>query len=32
MLFAELEGKVDGNDRQVIYPFHPVDCLSGKSL
>ena len=32
MMFAQLEGKVDGNDRQVIYPFRPVDCLSGKTL
>jgi ABC-type transport system substrate-binding protein len=32
MMFAELEGKVDGNDRKVIYPFRPVDCISGKTL
>ncbi len=32
MMFAQLEGKVDGADRQVIYPFRPVDCVSGKIL
>ncbi len=29
MLFAEVDGKVDGKDKQVIYPMHHVDCVSG---
>ena len=32
MMFAQLEGKVDGTDRMVVYPFRPVDCISGKTL
>ena len=30
MMFAQLDGKVSGVDRQVIYPYKPVDCLTGK--
>jgi hypothetical protein len=29
-LFAYVKGKINGVDRQVIYPFHHVDCVSGK--
>jgi hypothetical protein len=25
-LFAQVEGKVNGTDRQVIYPMHRIDC------
>lgn len=28
-LFAEVSGNVDGKDRKVIYPMHPIDCLTG---
>ena len=28
-LFAHLAGKVNGRDKQVIYPMHPVDCVTG---
>ena len=31
-LFAHVKGKIGGADREVIYPFHPVDCLTGKTL
>ena len=31
-LFAYVKGKINGADRQVIYPFHQVDCVSGKAL
>ncbi|MEO8848631.1 MAG: DUF6265 family protein [Casimicrobiaceae bacterium] len=31
-LYAYVKGKINGVDRQVIYPFHRVDCASGKSL
>lgn len=31
-LYAYVKGKINGADRQVIYPFHAVDCASGKSL
>jgi hypothetical protein len=30
-LFAEVDGKVDGKDKQVIYPMHRVDCTTGES-
>lgn len=29
MLFAEVDGKVDGKDKQVIYPMYHIDCVSG---
>ncbi len=29
-LFAQVEGKVNGADRKVIYPMRKVDCLAGK--
>jgi hypothetical protein len=32
LLFAEIEGKVDGAERKVTYPYRPVDCLTGKIL
>jgi len=28
-LFAQVEGKVNGVDRQVIYPMHKIDCSAG---
>ena len=28
-LFAQVEGKVNGADRQVIYPMRRIDCASG---
>jgi len=31
-LFAQVEGKVNGADRQVIYPMRRVDCASGASI
>ncbi len=31
-MFVHVQGKVNGADREVIYPFVPVDCVSGKSL
>jgi hypothetical protein len=31
-LFAYVKGKINGADRQVVYPFHQVDCVSGKVL
>ena len=31
-LFASVRGKVNGTDHQVIYPFHRVDCATGKPL
>jgi hypothetical protein len=31
MLFAEVDGKVDGKDKQVIYPMRHVDCATGGS-
>ncbi len=31
-LFAHVKGKIGGADREVIYPFHPADCASGKRL
>jgi hypothetical protein len=31
-LFAYVKGKINGADREVIYPFHAVDCASGKAL
>lgn len=30
MLFAEVAGKLDGKDKQVIYPMHHVDCVTGE--
>ena len=32
LMFAEIEGKIDGAERKVTYPFRPVDCLTGKIL
>jgi hypothetical protein len=29
-LFAQVEGKVNGADRKIIYPMHKVDCRTGK--
>jgi hypothetical protein len=29
-LYAEVGGKVDGRDKAVTYPMHPVDCVTGK--
>jgi hypothetical protein len=29
LLFAEVDGKVNGRDKQVIYPMHRVDCVTG---
>jgi hypothetical protein len=31
-LFAQVEGKVGGADRQVIYPMRRIDCASGAYL
>ena len=31
MLFAEVAGKVNGKDKQVIYPMHHVDCATLES-
>ncbi len=31
MLFAEVSGKLDGKDKQVIYPMHHVDCATVES-
>ncbi len=31
-LFVHVQGKVNGVDREVVYPFLPVDCASGKTL
>jgi uncharacterized protein DUF6265 len=31
-LFAYVKGKINGADRQVIYPYRHVDCVSGKQL
>lgn len=28
-LFAQVEGKVNGRDKQVVYPMHRVDCVTG---
>ena len=30
MLFAEIAGKLDGRDKEVIYPMHQVDCVTGR--
>jgi hypothetical protein len=30
-LFAEVAGKVDGKDKEVIYPMHRVDCTTLES-
>ena len=29
LLFAHVGGKVDGKDKEVIYPMHRVDCVTG---
>ena len=29
LLFAQVGGKVDGKDKEVIYPMHRVDCVTG---
>ena len=29
LLFAQAGGKVDGKDREVTYPMHRVDCVTG---
>jgi len=31
MLFASIAGKLDGKDKEVIYPMHHVDCMTGES-
>lgn len=31
-LFAHVAGKVDGRDKEVIYPMHHVDCVTGAGL
>ena len=28
-MFAQVGGKVDGNDKEVTYPMHRVDCVTG---
>lgn len=30
MLFAQVEGKIDGKDDKVIYPMQHVDCVTGR--
>jgi len=29
LLFAQVGGKVDGHDKEVTYPMHRVDCVTG---
>lgn len=29
LLFAQVRGKVDGKDKEVTYPMHRVDCVTG---
>jgi hypothetical protein len=31
-MFVHVQGKVNGVDREVVYPFAPVDCRTGKRL
>ena len=31
-MFVHVQGKVNGADREVVYPFSPVDCKTGKVL
>jgi hypothetical protein len=31
-MFVHVQGKVNGADHEVVYPFAPVDCKSGKKL
>ena len=31
-MFVHVQGKVNGADREVVYPFTPVDCRTGKRL
>jgi hypothetical protein len=31
-MFVHVQGKVNGADREVVYPFWPVDCRTGKRL
>jgi hypothetical protein len=31
-LFAQVEGKVNGADRQVVYPMRRIDCSTGASI
>ncbi len=31
-LFAQVEGKVNGADRQVVYPMRRIDCNTGASI
>jgi hypothetical protein len=31
MLFAEVSGKLNGKDKEVIYPMRHVDCATGES-
>ena len=31
-IYAQVEGKVGGADRQVIYPMRKVDCATGKRI
>ena len=28
-MFAQVGGKVDGKDKEVTYPMHRVDCVTG---
>jgi hypothetical protein len=31
-MFVHVQGKVNGADHEVVYPFSPVDCKTGKVL
>ena len=31
-LYAQVEGKVNGADRQVIYPMRRIDCATGANI
>jgi len=31
-IYAQVEGKVNGADRQVIYPMRKIDCATGKRI
>ena len=30
-MFAQVGGKVSGNDKEVTYPMHRVDCVAGEA-
>jgi hypothetical protein len=32
LLFAQVAGKIDGQDKEVTYPMHHVDCMSGQPV